>query len=47
MDDRWLSVDEIADQGISGQLQKDAERRGFKAARQILELHGDCKTCQK
>jgi len=40
-------IDEIADQGISGQLQKDAERMGFKASRQVLELHGDCKSCQK
>jgi Fur family zinc uptake transcriptional regulator len=40
-------IDEIADQGISGQLQKGAESHGFKPSRQILELHGDCKACQK
>ena len=45
--DHCGQVDEIADQGISGQLQKDAESMGFKASRQVLELHGDCKRCRK
>lgn len=45
--DHCGQIDEIADQGISGQLSRDAARKGFRAYRQVLELHGDCKTCQK
>lgn len=40
-------IDEIADQGISGQLAKGAATRGFKPNRQVLELHGDCQTCRE
>lgn len=40
-------IDEIADHGISRQLQKGAESQGFKPSRQVLELHGDCMSCQK
>lgn len=45
--DHCGQIDEIADQGISGQLSKGAATKGFKASRQVLELHGDCKSCQK
>jgi Fur family zinc uptake transcriptional regulator len=43
--DHCGKVDEIADTGISGKLMKDASTRGFKASRQVLELHGDCASC--
>jgi Fur family transcriptional regulator, zinc uptake regulator len=44
--DHCGQIDEIADHGISRQLVKDATSKGFKASRQILELHGNCKTCR-
>jgi len=40
-------IDEIADHGISGHLEKGAAVKGFKPSRQVLELHGDCQTCQE
>lgn len=40
-------IDEIADHGISRQLQKGAQDQGFRPSRQILELHGDCESCRK
>lgn len=45
--DHCGQIDEIADQGISGQLAKGAATKGFKPSRQVLELHGDCQTCRK
>lgn len=45
--DQCGHIDEIADHGISSQLMKDATERGFTAKRQILELHGECRTCQR
>ena len=44
--DHCGQIDEIADCSISSKLTKDAASKGFKASRQILELHGDCKTCR-
>ncbi len=40
-------IDEIADHGISGLLAKDAAGKGFRAQRQVLELHGDCQGCRR
>ena len=37
---------EVADQDITAHLRRDAESHGFRAARQIMELHGTCKSCQ-
>ena len=45
--DHCGQIDEISDQGISGQLAKGAASKGFKASRQVLELHGDCQTCRE
>jgi Fur family zinc uptake transcriptional regulator len=45
--DNCGQVGELADQGISGQLAKGAALKGFKASRQVLELHGDCQTCRE
>lgn len=38
-------IDEIADHGISRKITQDAASKGFKAQRQILEVHGDCQDC--
>ncbi len=38
-------IDEIADSGISNKLTQNAATKGFKASHQVLELHGDCRTC--
>lgn len=38
-------TDEIADHGIAGQLSSTASARGFTTRRQVLELHGNCRTC--
>lgn len=40
------NTDEIADQGISRKLMQDAAHHGFLTARQVLELHGACRSCQ-
>lgn len=45
--DHCGQIDEIADQGISGQLARGAATKGFKPNRQVLELHGDCQTCRE
>lgn len=45
--DHCGQIDEITDQGISGQLAKGAATKGFKSNRQVLELHGDCQTCRE
>lgn len=39
------STDEIADHGIARQLAGTASQRGFQTRRQVLELHGHCRTC--
>lgn len=40
-------TDEMADHGIATRLTKDAQSHGFRTSRQVLELHGDCQSCQK
>ncbi len=40
-------TDEIADHGIGKKLTSDAAEHGFRTARQVLELHGSCRDCQK
>ncbi len=39
------ATDEIADHGIASQLAGTAATRGFVTNRQVLELHGNCRTC--
>lgn len=44
--DHCGQIDEIADHGISTKIAQDAATKGFKASRQILEVHGDCQGCR-
>ena len=39
-------IDEIADNSISNKIAQDAATKGFKAQRQILEVHGSCQGCR-
>lgn len=38
-------TDEIADHGAARHLSQSAAALGFKTSRQVLELHGNCRTC--
>jgi Fur family zinc uptake transcriptional regulator len=39
------STDEIADHGAARHLSHSAAALGFKTSRQVLELHGNCRSC--
>ncbi len=43
--DHCGQIDEISDHGINRQLLRQAAEQGFVARKQILELHGECKSC--
>lgn len=43
--DHCGNIDEIADHGISSKITTNAATKGFKASRQILEVHGECLRC--